>query len=209
MVWVVTRNCLFSNFGMHRMCKMFTTKSDKYLFIRLSQTCLVFLLSLNLGQKCLSGRWNSRESDSCEIGEWEESATQKNWRIVIIMSRVAQHQKLFWGFLFWLNGRHCMWCRNFEKSLQTEPRRSLKTLYPDQLVVWEWSVVLTTKDLQIIKEADDGPLLRKLAISHYIHNSINKTWMFRSIESSICRKDVYDKVQRVDYERFWSSVAEL
>ena len=88
------------------------------------------------------------------------------------MSRVAQHRKLFWGFLFWLNGRHYMWCRNFEKSLQTEPRRSLKTLYPDQLVVWEWSVVLTTKDLQIIKEADDGPLLRKLAISHYIHNSI-------------------------------------
>ena len=57
--------------------------------------------------------------------------------------------------------------------------------------------MLTTKDLQIIKEADDGPLLRRLAISHYIH----KTWMFRSIESSICQKDVYDKVQRVDYER--------
>ena len=29
--------------------------------------------------------------------------------------------------------------------------------------------MLTTKDLQIIKEADDGPLLRKLAISRYIH----------------------------------------
>ena len=29
--------------------------------------------------------------------------------------------------------------------------------------------MLTTKDLQIINEADDEPLLRKLAINHYIH----------------------------------------
>ena len=120
-----------------------------------------------------------------------------------------------------------MCCSNFERvcKLNHEGR---KTLCLDQLVVWEWSVVLTTKDLQIIKEANDGPWLRKLAVSHYIRDSIhvwmssmwlgnpfgrhessrlqtdlyrNKTWMFTSIESLTCRKGICDKVQRVDYEK--------
>ena len=29
----------------------------------------------------------------------------------------------------------------------------------------------------------------------------NNTWMFTSIESSTCQKGVYDKVQRVDYDK--------
>ena len=28
-----------------------------------------------------------------------------------------------------------------------------------------------------------------------------KTWIFTSIESSACRKDVFDEVQRVDYDK--------
>ena len=88
------------------------------------------------------------------------------------MSRVAQHWKLFWCFLFWLSWRNYICCRNFVRvcKLNHEGR---KTLYLDQLVVWEWSVVvLTTKDLQLIKEANDGPWLHKLTMSHYIRDSI-------------------------------------
>ena len=116
------------------------------------------------------------------------------------MSRVAQHWKLFWGFLFWLSGRHYMCCRNFECKLK---HRGRKTLYLDQLVVWEWSVVLTTKDLQLIKEANDGPWLRKLAMSHYIRDSIHERmssmWLhslFGRHETRRSRTDLYIETRR-------------
>ena len=93
--------------------------------------------------------------------------------IIVIVSRVAQHRKLFWGFLFCPNRGHYMWCRNF-KGVCKLNHVGRKTLYLDQLVVWEWSVVLTTEDLQIIKEVMMGPDFVKLTMSHYIRNSIHE-----------------------------------
>ena len=114
-----------------------------------------------------------------------------------------------------------MCCRNFKRvcKLNHEGR---KTLYLDQLVVWEWSVfVLTTKDLQLIKETNDGPWLRSMIVSLDEYQVCDltvlskgmmpndskrvyiatKTWIFTSIESLACRKDVFDEVQRVDYDK--------
>ena len=116
LVWVVTRNCLFSIFGMHSMCKMFTTKSDKYVFIRLSQTCWVFILSPNLGKKVFLGkvdfsrkwflrnRWVRGQCNSTKLENCHHH----------VKSSAAPEVVL--GFRFLLNGRHYMWYRNFGKS---------------------------------------------------------------------------------------------
>ena len=124
MAWVETQSCLFLNFGMRSICKVFTTKIELTLHQRLSQ--VNFRNSFyhrTIDKNVYCKRCISWESISCERDEWEDSATWRDWDLCYQV-RVAQRRKLFRKFPIFIDKEVHTSVVVTSVELATEPCRS-------------------------------------------------------------------------------------